>query len=87
MRVPVRLAVRFVAMIVVLGLVAVVSAPARHGTGGPYISALRTLGPAPALAASCPNKQCINNTCQHSVGWTCKSSQPGNGCTMTIQCT
>ena len=75
-----------------LVLIAVVAslhlfAPPPLAPSTPYLSALSVVVPAPTLAAGCPDKQCINNKCQHVVGWASGSVLPGNFCERTIQCT
>ena len=86
MRTPVTFAVKFLAVIAVLGLVSFVLAPASH-VSGPYISALSDLAASSALAAKpgCPNKQCVNHKCVSMFNWTCKTGV-GSYCSLTTMC-
>jgi len=86
MRRSIRYSVRLLVLIAVIASFQMLAPPA-HGPATPYLSALSVVVPAPTLAAGCPDKQCINNKCQHVVGWACGSVLPGNFCERTIQCT
>ncbi len=70
MRRPVRLLLRFLVIVAVVGLMATALTPS-HPVKGPYTSALENLTASSAFAGNCPNKGCpimANGHCSHVAG-------------------
>ena len=89
MRTVLKHPARIVLVICVLALLpALAGPPATSPT--PYASALSNLTIGVAMAAkpnNCPDRECVNNKCQHVIGWSCPFKiGPGSSCGRTIQC-
>lgn len=70
---PILLALRFMAVLAALAVVASVLGPATS-TGSPYGSALSDLAGSAAMASPpCDNRNCVSGTgpCQHNQGTVC----------------
>jgi len=83
---PIKLVLRFLAIVSVLGVISVLLAPASPGNS-PYASALSdlTIGPALAAPSSCANTICSSTgakKCDHNQGTYCHKTNripPGGG--------
>ena len=90
MRRSLKHAIRFLSVVCLLTLLPALMLPSTTAPG-PYVSALSNLSVGFAMAAkpnNCPDRQCVNNKCQHVIGWSCPFKiGPGSSCARTIQCT